>query len=106
MKFYTHDEMLDKHIGKKGTIARESFDAEVESALIGNSIRQARLAKHLTQSQLGDLMGVNAPQISKIESGRNLTISTIVRVLRALGLRADFSIVGVPGTETISFGSR
>lgn len=31
MKFYTHDEILDKHIGKKGSSARESFDAEVEA---------------------------------------------------------------------------
>lgn len=40
MKFYTHDEMLDKHVGKKGTAARDDFDAEVEAALIGASIKE------------------------------------------------------------------
>lgn len=40
MKFYTHDEMLDKHVGKKGTVARDNFDAEVEAALIGASIKE------------------------------------------------------------------
>jgi DNA-binding XRE family transcriptional regulator len=92
MKFYTHDEILDKHIGKKGSLARESFDAEVEAALIGASIKNARKAQHLTQIQLGERVGVQAAQISKIESGRNLTIATIVKVLNALGLTASFSI--------------
>lgn len=95
MKFYTNDEMLDKYIGVKGTRERENFDADVEAALIGASIKNARKANHLTQAQLGERVGVQAAQISKIESGRNLTISTIVRVLKALGLSAEFSIDGL-----------
>lgn len=94
MKFYTNDEMLDKYIGVKGTSKRESFDADVEAALIGASIKNARKANHLTQAQLGERVGVQAAQISKIESGRNLTISTIVKVLKALGMSAEFSIMG------------
>lgn len=94
MKFYTNDEMLDKYIGVKGTPERESFDADVEAALIGASIKNARKANHLTQAQLGERVGVQAAQISKIESGRNITISTIVKVLKALGLSAEFSIAG------------
>lgn len=95
MKFYTLEEMTDKHIGKRGTPARESFEADVEAALIGASIKEARKVRNLTQKQLGERVGVQAAQISKIESGRNLTISTIVRVLNALGLSADFSIEGL-----------
>lgn len=95
MKFYTNDEMLDKYIGVKGTPERESFDADVEAALIGASIKDARKANHLTQAQLGERVGVQAAQISKIESGRNLTIATIVKVLKALGLSAEFSISGL-----------
>lgn len=94
MNFYTNEMMLDKHIGKKGTVARDNFDAEVEAALIGASIKDARKAQNLTQTQLGERVGVQAAQISKIESGRNLTIATIVKVLKALGLRAEFSIQG------------
>lgn len=95
MKFYTNDEMLDKYIGVKGTPERESFDADVEAALIGASIKNARKANNLTQAQLGERVGVQAAQISKIESGRNLTIATIVKVLKALGLSAEFSISGL-----------
>lgn len=105
MKFYTNDEMLDKYIGAKGTPERESFDADVEAALIGASIRNARKANHLTQAQLGERVGVQAAQISKIESGRNLTIATIVRVLKALGLSAEFSINGL-NLEPVTLGSR
>ena len=95
MKFYTLEEMTDKHIGTRGTPERERFEADVEAALIGASIKEARKAQNLTQKQLGERVGVQTAQISKIESGRNLTIATIVRVLNALGLSADFSIHGL-----------
>ena len=95
MKFYTLEEMTDKHIGKRGTPARERFEADVEAALIGASIKEARKSMNLTQKELGDRVGVQTAQISKIESGRNLTISTIVRVLNALGLSANFAIQGL-----------
>ena len=93
--WYTLEELTDEIIGVKGTPERESFDADVEAALIGASIKNARKANNLTQAQLGERVGVQAAQISKIESGRNLTISTIVRVLKALGLSAEFSITGL-----------
>lgn len=99
MKFYTNDEMLDKYIGKVGTPQRDSFEADVEAALIGASIKNARKANNLTQAQLGERVGVQAAQISKIESGSNLTIATIVRVLKALGMKAELSIEGQPPIE-------
>lgn len=106
MRFYTHDEMLDKHIGKKGTLVRDNFDAEVEAALIGASIKEARKANNLTQAQLGERVGVQAAQISKIESGRNLTIATVVKVLKALGLTAEFSVTGLDIAPVILGASR
>jgi len=93
-EWYTLDELTDEIIGVKGTPERESFDADIEAALIGASIKNARKANNLTQAQLGERVGVQAAQISKIESGRNLTIATIVKVLKALGLSAEFSIIG------------
>ena len=92
MKFYTLDEITDKHIGKIGTPTRDTFEAEVEAALLGARIREARKLQNITQKELGERIGVQTAQISKIENGRNLTISTIVRVLKALGLSASFVI--------------
>lgn len=92
MKFYSEDEMLDKHIGKIGTAERDKFEDEFNTFLIGEAIREARKKKKLTQEQLGIMVGVKKAQISKIESGRNLTLSTISRVLHAMGLQANLSI--------------
>ena len=103
MKFYTLEEITDKHIGKIGTPERDAFDAEVEAALIGASIKEARKSLNLTQQQLGERVGVQPAQISKIESGRNLTIATLVIVLNTLGLTADFSIQGL---APITLGNR
>ena len=45
MKFYTEEEILDKHIGKKGTPKRDQFEADLNSFLIGEAIKQARQSK-------------------------------------------------------------
>ena len=44
MKFYTQEQMVDKHVGAKGTPAREEFDEQVELMLVGEAIRKARQA--------------------------------------------------------------
>ena len=95
MKLYTHDEMLDRIVGEKGTARRDALDAELQSYLIGEAIRQARKEKNLTQEQLGQLMGVQRAQVSRIERGHNLTIGTIVRAFKAMGVSAAFSFGGV-----------
>ena len=86
MKFFTEEEILDMHIGKIGTPHRNQFEDEFNTFLIGEAIKEARKKKQLTQEQLGNLVGVKKEQISKIESGKNLTLNTISRVLHAMGL--------------------
>lgn len=94
-EYYSLNEVKNEIIGKPGTAARDEYEAEIEAHLIGLHIKEARKAQKLTQKELGERLGVQTAQISKIESGRNITISTIVRVLNALGLTADFSIQGL-----------
>ena len=94
-EFYTFEEVKDELIGKCGTPSRDEYEAEIEAHLIGQHIREARKSLNLTQKELGERLGVQTAQISKIENGRNITIATIVRVLNALGLSADFSIQGL-----------
>lgn len=95
MKLYTHDEMLDRVVGKKGTPRRDAMEAELQSYLIGEAIRKSRKEKKLTQEQLGALMGVRRSQVSRIENGHNLTVGTIVRAFKAMGVPAAFSFGGV-----------
>ena len=92
MKFYTEEEILDKHIGKKGTPKRDQFEVDLNSFLIGEAIKQARQSKNLTQEELGNLIGVQRAQISRIENGKNLTFSTIARVFKAMGISAKLEI--------------
>ena len=42
MKFYTLEEIEDKHIGQKGTPRRDKYEDELHSFLIGKAIKQAR----------------------------------------------------------------
>lgn len=42
MQFYTQEQMVDKHVGVKGTPAREEYDEQVELMLVGEAIRKAR----------------------------------------------------------------
>jgi len=92
MKFYTLDEIKDKHIGKIGTAKRDKYEAELQSFLVGETIKKARKAQNMTQEELAKKIGVQRAQVSKIENGRNMTLSTIVRVFRAMGLEAKLSV--------------
>lgn len=95
MKFYTEEEALDKVLGAKGTPERDSYEMEMNSFLMGEAIKKARLAKNLTQEQLGEMIGVKRAQVSRIEKGHNLTFTTIAKAFRAMGIGASFEMAGV-----------
>lgn len=93
-EYYTLDEMVDEFIGLPGTKEREESNASIELALVGQSIREARKSINLTQKELGEKVGVQTAQISKIEKGRNITLATIIKLLHALGITADLKLAG------------
>jgi HTH-type transcriptional regulator / antitoxin HipB len=87
------DEMIDKHVGIIGTSERDAFEEELRLEILGQTIKKIREEKHLTQAQLGELVGVKKAQISKIEN--NLTdarFETILRVFRALNAKINFNV--------------
>ena len=93
MKFYTLDEMKDKHIGKVGTAERDEYEYKLEMEIIGEMIKKARLERHLTQEELGKLVGVQKAQISKLENNANSSsIYTVMRVFKALQAEVNFSV--------------
>ena len=86
-------QLLDKHIGKKGTENRDNFENELRIDLLGQAIKEARHARNLTQQQLCDLVGVQKAQISKIESSaKNARFETILKVFAALGAKVHFNV--------------
>jgi HTH-type transcriptional regulator/antitoxin HipB len=87
------DAMIDKHIGKRETPEREAFENELRIDLLGQAIKQARQERNLTQEQLGELVGVQKAQISKIENSvKNARFETILKVFDALGAKVSFQV--------------
>ena len=93
MKTYSLEEVTDQYIGKLGTPKRELFEQELRLELLGDAIKKARKAKHMTQEQLGDLVGVQKSQIAKIEnSTTDARFSTVLRVFDALKAKVNFTV--------------
>jgi DNA-binding XRE family transcriptional regulator len=93
MKTYTLEEITDKYIGRKGTVKRDAFEEELRLDILGQTIKSIREKRHLTQSELGGLIGVQKSQISKVEN--NLTdarFETILKVFKALGAKVKFNV--------------
>ena len=51
---------------------------------LGERIRAIRLNQNLTQKQVSELVGKGPDEISRIESGKPMTMKSFLRILRAL----------------------
>ena len=93
LKTVSLDSMVDKHIGEVGTSRRDVFENELRIELLGQAIKQARQERNLTQEQLGELVGVQKAQISKLENSvTNARFETILKVFSALGAKVNFNV--------------
>jgi HTH-type transcriptional regulator/antitoxin HipB len=103
LRIYTLDEAKDKHLGKIGSEKRDKYEYELRLDLLGEMIKQARKERHLTQSELGEMIGVQKSQISKIENNaKNVTIKTILKVFRALKAKVNFNVELLDGEFKIA----
>lgn len=93
VKMYTLFDMKDEFVGKPGTPKRDKFEYELSMEVLGYMIRKVRQERKLTQEQLGELVGVQRAQISKLESSANsATIGTILKVFKALKAEIHFNV--------------
>ncbi|MGI6219211.1 MAG: helix-turn-helix domain-containing protein [Bacteroidaceae bacterium] len=102
MNFTPADELIDEVWGKVGTPERDAMEAklkeEIQAYFVGEAIKKARLKQHLTQEELGEKIGVKRSQICKLESGKcSMTLSTMSRVFKALGITSATLDLGVAG---------
>ncbi|MEX0810758.1 MAG: helix-turn-helix transcriptional regulator [Chitinophagales bacterium] len=89
----TIDELKDRDIGKVGTPEREKYEFDLKMEVLGRMVKSVRKERHLTQEQLGRLIGVQKSQISKLERNtKNVTIETILKVFGALKANVKFSV--------------
>ena len=93
MKLFSLDEIKDEFIGNRGTPERNLYEQELQAEILGDIIKQVRLERHLTQEQLGKLIGVQKAQISKLENNTtNVTLDAVLRVFSALKAKLSFSV--------------
>ena len=93
LKIYTLEEAKNKHLGNIGTEKRDKYEYELRLDLLGEMIKRTRKERHLTQSELGEMIGVQKYQISRIErNAKNVTIETILRVFKALKAKVNFNV--------------
>ena len=94
LKTFSLDEVKNIFLGKKGTSKRDAYENELRLDLLGETIRQTRIQRNLTQEQLGLLVGVQKAQISKIENNfKDARISTILKVFDALQTKILLTVV-------------
>ena len=93
MKTYSLEELTDQYVGKKGTATRDKFEFDLKLDILGKMIKKARKEQNLTQEQLGNLVGVQKAQISKIENNaKDVRLSTVMKVFEALKAKVKMTI--------------
>ena len=93
MKLHSLYEMKDKYLGKLGSEDRDQYEYELRMEVLGKMIKSTRQERKLTQEELGQLVGVQKAQISKLESSANsATVDTLFKIFTALKAEINFSV--------------
>ena len=91
MNMTSLDVLTDEVFGKVGTSKRDAMEKqlkeEVNAYFVGETIRKMRQDQNLTQEELGERVGVQKAQISRLEKGKSvITLPTMSRIFQALGV--------------------
>lgn len=72
----------------------------VNNKSIGKRIRSIRMMNNLTQDNLGDMLGVSAQAVYKIEAGENMiTVTSLITLCEELDVTPDYILFGKKFTE-------
>lgn len=83
LKFVTFEDVLKKQMKIKGF--KEGFNKEVARLSVIHQIKQARLAKKMTQEKLAKKADMPQSVIARLESGKQgLSFATISKIASAL----------------------
>ena len=67
-------------------MAPKSGNVEITMRDLGMRLAKVRLSRNLTQARLAHEAGTSLPSIKRLEAGRNSSLDTLLRVMRALNL--------------------
>ncbi|MDE3102973.1 MAG: helix-turn-helix transcriptional regulator [Chloroflexota bacterium] len=70
---------------------------------MGDRIRSAREAAHLSQADLASRIGMNQASVSRFESGREVGSITLSKIAEALDKRVDFFLGPVQPIHGVLF---
>jgi ribosome-binding protein aMBF1 (putative translation factor) len=90
----TWSTIKDDIFGKKGTVRRDELEREMEAIKIGFLIREARLAKNMTQDELAGIISKKRSFISRVEKdGSNMNLKTLYEIVeKGLGGKVEIVI--------------
>lgn len=60
---------------------------------LGRRLARTRLERNLTQAELGDEAGVGLATVQRLEGGRPVKLTSLIRVMRVLGLLDGFELI-------------
>lgn len=93
IKAYSLETVKGKLIGKNGTDKRERYELGLNLDLLGEMIKKVRKERHMTQDQLGKLVGVQKSQISKLENNTtDVRLDTVLKVFTAMKAKVNFNV--------------
>jgi len=92
-KIHSLDDVKNKLIGKKGSSTRNLYEMELQADLLGELIKNVRKHRNLTQEQLGNLVGVQQSQISKLENNTtSVRLDTLLKVFNSMQAKINFTV--------------
>ena len=77
---------------------------DLDAASLGLAIRERRKAARMTQEVTASLCGISKKTLIKIEKGGDVYLSTLLQVMKALGLRLQ--LVQEMGSQVASGNSQ
>ena len=99
MNLHTLEELMDRDICPIGTPKRDTFEEKLAANFhayhVGEAIRQAREANNLTQAELGERLGVQRSQVCRLESGKSITLASMMKAFKALGVQVSLDMKGI-----------
>jgi ribosome-binding protein aMBF1 (putative translation factor) len=90
----TWSTIKDEIYGRMGTERRDGLEREMEAIKIGYLIREARLAKNMTQDELAGIISKKRSFISRVEKdGSNMNLKTLYEIVeKGLGGKIEILI--------------
>ena len=88
------EDILNEKYGKKGTSARDKYEADSLAFRLGVMLKEARKQANITQEELAKKTGTKKSYISRIERGKSdIQISTYYKLIEiGLGKNLNISI--------------